>query len=344
MIDLGTRYLGMELRSPIVASASPLTGDLDAVQRIEAAGAGAIVLPSLFEEEVVHEEVSLQGALHAGTEHFAEALDYYPGGIQDSPTIADRYLERIGKTKALLEIPVLGSLNATSGGEWVRYARLIEEAGADALELNLYRVAADPRLDAGQVEERDLEVVRQVCGAVSVPVAVKLSPYYSSPPHFAASVVAAGAAGLVLFNRFYQPDIDIDSREVLVKLELSHPWEIRLPLRWIAMLRPALPDTSLALTSGVHGGADAAKGLLAGADVVMTTSALLRNGPEHLHQMHRELKGWMTEQEYESVDQLRGSVSYAAADDPGAFERSNYVRMLHSWTTPTDFTPTSSSP
>lgn len=338
MTDLSTRYLGLQLRSPIVASASPLTGDLDALQRIEEAGAGAVVLPSLFEEEVVHEEVSLQGAVYAGAEHFAEALDYYPSSAQDFPTVADRYLERIAEVKARLEIPVVASLNAASGGGWVRYARLIEEAGADALELNLYRVAADPAVDAAQVEERDLEVVRQVCGVVSMPVAVKLSPYYSSPAHFGVAVVASGAAGLVLFNRFYQPDIDIDTREVLVKLELSHPSEIRLPLRWIAMLRPVLPDVSLALTSGVHGGGDVAKGLLAGADVVMTTSALLLNGPEHLRVMHNELKGWMREREYESVDQLRGSVSYSATDDPAAFERSNYLRMLHSWTAPPNLT------
>jgi dihydroorotate dehydrogenase (fumarate) len=344
MTDLGTRYLGLDLRSPIVASASPLTGEVDSIQRIEAAGAGAIVMPSLFEEEVVHEEVSLQEALNAGSEHFAEALDYYPDAVQDYPSIADRYLEGIAEVRANVGIPVIASLNATSPGAWIRYAKLIEEAGADAIELNLYRVAATPALSAPDVESRDLEVIGEVCSSVSLPVAVKLSPYYSSMANFGRAVVDAGAAGLVLFNRFYQPDLDIDTREVVVRLELSHPWEIRLPLRWIAILRPILgSDISLALTSGVHSGGDVAKGLLAGADVIMTTSALLLNGPEHLVSLHDELTAWMEEHEYESVEQLRGSVSYQTTDDPGAFERSNYIKTLHSWTAPSNLTPTSPS-
>lgn len=344
MTDLRSNYLGLELRSPIVASASPLTGEVETAERIAAAGVGALVLPSLFEEEIVHEEVSLQDALHAGAEHFAEALDYYPSGAQEFPSIADRYLERIAEIKERVEVPVIASLNATSRGAWIRYARLIEEADADALELNLYRVAADPNRSGAEVERADIELVKEVCSSVTLPVAVKLSPYYSSMANFAAEVVGAGAAGLVLFNRFYQPDLDIDSREVVVRLELSHPWELRLPLRWIAILRPILAqNASLALTSGVHSGRDVAKALLAGADVAMTTSALLRNGPEHLGSLHDELVLWMEQHDYDSVQQIRGSVSYRTSDDPAAFERSNYVKTLHSWTAPFNLTPASPS-
>ena len=344
MTHLRTRYLGLELRSPIVASASPLTGEIDTARRIEDAGAGAIVLPSLFEEEIVHEEVSLQDAMHAGAEHFAEALDYYPDSAQDFPSVADRYLERIREIKGGSEIPVIASLNATSMGGWIRYAKLIEEAGADGIELNLYRVAADPTRTASDVESEDLELVREICTSVEAPVAVKLSPYYSAMAHFGRSVIETGAAGLVLFNRFYQPDLDVDTREVVVTLDLSEPWEIRLPLRWIAILRPLLAEgASLALTSGVHTGRDVAKALLAGADVAMTTSGLLRKGPEHISTLQEGLEAWMEEHDYESVDQIRGSVSYRTTDDPSAFERGNYIKTLHSWTAPANLTPTSPS-
>ena len=344
MTELRTRYLGLELTSPIVASASPLTGDAETAERIAAAGAGALVLPSLFEEEVVHEEVSLQDALHAGSEHFAEALDYYPSSAQDFPSITDRYLENISEIKKRVDVPVIASLNGTSPGAWIKYARLIEEAGADALELNLYRVSANPNRSGSDVEGGDVALVQEVCSSVSLPLAVKLSPYYSSMAHLGGAMVTAGAAGLVLFNRFYQPDLDVDTREVVVRLELSHPWEIRLPLRWIAILRPLLGETaSLALTSGVHRGLDVAKALLVGADVAMTTSALLHNGPEHVTVLQAELETWMEEHEYSSVDQLRGSVSYKSAEDPSAFERSNYIKTLHSWTAPPNLTPASPS-
>lgn len=344
MSQLVTRYLGLELSSPIVASASPLTGEVDTARRIADAGAGAIVMPSLFEEEVVHEEVSLQDAMHAGAEHFAEALDYYPSVVQEFPTVADRYLERIAELKAAVRVPVIASLNATSPGAWTRYAALIEGVGADALELNLYRVAADPDRSGVEVERGDIELVREVCSSVSLPVAVKLSPYYGSMAHFGRSLIDAGAAGLVLFNRFYQPDLDVDSREVVVKLELSHPWEIRLPLRWIAILRPLLGGAgSLALTSGVHSGRDVAKALLAGADVAMTTSSLLQRGPEHIGVLQNELEMWMEAHGYHSVAEARGSVSQTSVEDPSAFERSNYIKTLHSWTAPPNLTPSSPS-
>ena len=332
MPSLDTTYLGLALRSPIVASASPLTGDPDTATRLADAGVGAIVLPSLFEEEIVHEELALVAAMEQGAEHYAEATDYFPS-LPAFPSARERYLEHVAWTKAGAGVPVIASLNASSPGGWTSYARLLVDAGADAIELNVYRVAADPTRDAAAVEDDDLAIIADVSAAVDVPVAVKLSPFYSSMANFADRAVAAGAAGLVLFNRFYQPDLDIETLAIVPRLELSTPWELRLPLRWIAVLRPLLGErASLALTSGVASGADVAKALLVGADVAMTTSSLLRQGPDHVGVIEQELLAWMTAHEYESVSQLRGSVSYANTDDPAAFERANYVRVLHSWT------------
>jgi dihydroorotate dehydrogenase (fumarate) len=341
--NLRTAYLGLELRSPLVASASPLTRDLEKVVRLAEAGAGAVVMPSLFEEEILHEEIELSRVLEAGAEHFAEALDYFPA-VGDLETTAEGYLSTVRKLRTAVSIPVIASLNATSPGGWIRHARLIEEAGADALELNLYRVAADPDRTAAEVEDSDLRLVSEVRAAVGIPLAVKLSPHYSSFANFAQRVVAAGADGLVVFNRFYQPDLDLETLEVVPRIELSHAWEMRLPLRWIAILRPQLGEkASLAATSGVHSGLDAAKLLLVGADVVMTTSALLHDGPEHIGTMENELVAWMSEHQYESVAQLRGSVSGSTAEDPSAFERANYVRTLYSWTAPDELAPSSPS-
>jgi len=340
---LTTTYLGLELRSPLVASASPLTGRLESARRMQEYGAAALVLPSLFEEEILLEDSDLVLALEAGSEHFAEALSYFPN-LDSYPNTAEYYLSLINDVKQAVQIPVIASLNATSSGGWVRYARLIEEAGADALELNLYRVAADPTRTGGDVETSELDVVRRVRECVAIPLAVKLAPYYSSFANFAAKVVEAGANGLVLMNRFYQPDLDPDSREVVPGIELSQPWELRLPLRWVAILRSQLaPPTSLAITTGVQRGTDAAKALLVGADVAMMTSAVLRQGPEHFTVVEQQLQEWMDANEYESVSELRGSVSYAATDDPSAFERANYRRTLHSWTTPYHLTPDSPS-
>jgi dihydroorotate dehydrogenase (fumarate) len=331
--DLATTYLGLELRSPIVASASPLTGDLDMARRLEAAGASAIVMPSLFEEEIVHEEVELSRALEEGSEQFPEALDYFPR-LPKLDSAVDRYLGTITELQEALDIPVIASLNATSAGGWTRYAELVTDAGADAIELNVYRLAADPDATAVDVESGDLQLVEQVTSVVDVPVAVKLGPFYTAMANFAWRVADAGAAGLVLFNRFYQPDIDVETLDVIPRIDLSEPWELRLPLRWIAILRPIVGEaTSLAATSGVGSGHDVAKTLLAGADVAMLTSAVLRHGPEHLSRVEAELRQWMAEQEYESVDQLRGSVGHATTTDPSAFERANYLRTLHSWST-----------
>ena len=335
-VDLRTTYLGLELRSPLVASPSPLTREQDSVLQLVAAGAAAIVLPSLFEEEIVHEELELNRSLETGADQFAEALDYFPN-IEPFAGVGDRYLARLQRIKARAGVPVIASLNATSSGGWVRYAGLMQEAGADALELNLYHLAADPTRTAADMEALDLELIAAVRDAITIPLAVKLSPYYSALASFARQAVERGADGLVLFNRFYQPDFDLETFEVVPRLELSLPSELRLPMRWTAILRPQLgPAVSLAASSGIHGGTDAVKALMVGADVAMTTSALLHHGPEHLRTIEDELVAWMTEHEYESVDQLRGSASAAAVEDPSAFERANYMRTLRSWTTPRD--------
>ena len=330
-IDLGTRYLGLELRSPIVASAAPHNNDPLMARRLERAGVGAIVLPSLFEEEIVAEEIGLTGSLEQGDGVFAEALDYFPA-IQSFAGAADRYVTSLQQVKASVTIPVIASLNGSTLGGWVGLARRLEDAGADALELNLYHVSADPWRSATDMEKSDLDLIAAVRAWITIPLAVKLSPFYSAFANFAAAARDAGADGLVLFNRFYQPDLDLELIEVVPRLELSQPWEMRLPVRWIAILRPQLdPDTSLAATSGAHSGADIAKGLLVGADVVMMTSALLRHGPEHIALVEAELRGWMEEHEYRSVSELRGSASAATVEDPSAFERANYMTTLHSW-------------
>jgi dihydroorotate dehydrogenase (fumarate) len=333
--ELSTTYLGLPLGSPIVASASPLTGDVDAARRIADAGASAIVMPSLFEEEILREEVDLTLALEAGADHFAEALDYFPD-VHAITTAADRYVADLAAMKDAIDVPVIASLNATSTGGWTRYATRLADAGADAIELNLYDVAADPARSAADVEDEKLAVISAVRDAIDVPLAVKLSPFFSSTAHFARRAVEAGAVGLVLFNRFYQPDVDLDSLDVVPRLELSSSWELRLPLRWIAILRPLLADVSLAATSGIASGTDVAKAIAVGADVAMMTSAILRRGPRHVATVTAELQHWLDAHDYASVRQLRGSMSHATSDDPEAFARANYQKVLHSWTTPTN--------
>lgn len=338
-VDLATSYLGLRLRSPLVASASPLTGEMDGARRIEDAGAGAIVLPSLFEEEILSEEIELSRSLDAGTEQFAEALDYFPP-VAAFADPGDRYVSRLEQIKRQATIPVIASLNASSAGGWIRYAKRMQDAGADALELNVYRVAVDAKRTAADMEAADLELIAAVRLAVTIPLAVKLSPYYSAMANFCGRAVEAGADGLVLFNRFYQPDLDLDALHVVNRIELSRSWELRLPMRWIAVLRPQLgTGVALAATSGIHSGADALKALFVGADVAMLTSALLRYGPEHVRTVESELRAWMTDHEYESVDQLRGSASQAGVADPSSFERANYMKTLHSWNTPAGLEP-----
>ena len=329
MTDLRTRYLGLELRSPLVASASPLTGELDDLRRLEAAGAAAAVLPSLFEEQLTHDQLQLDQLLEQTSEHVGEALSYFPD-LADYHTGPSWYLELIEQAKRAVAIPVIASLNATTPGGWVRHARRLQDAGADALELNLYAVATDPLVGAAELEARQLELVAAVRAAVTVPLAVKLSPFFTAMANTAVRVAQAGADGLVLFNRFYQPDLDLDTLDVVPRLVLSTSEELRLPLRWIAILYGQV-RASLAATSGVHTGTDAAKVLLAGADVAMMTSALLRHGPEHVHTVERELLAILHERDYRSVGQLRGSMSRRSIPDPAGFERANYVRTLASW-------------
>ncbi len=330
MTALATSYLGLPVSSPVVASAGPLTGTVDSLVRLQDAGVGAVVLPSLFEEEIVAEELSLNAALDLGRESQAEAIDYFPQ--TDFYDLGpDRHVRLVEQAKQRLSVPVVASVNAARLGSWSQYARMMAEAGADAVELNLYALAADASRSAADVEAGYLDVIREVKSTIGVPLAVKLSPYFSSLSHFAAAAVQAGADGLVLFNRFYSPDLDLASLAVAPKLELSRPYELRLPLRWLAILRPQLPVTALAASSGVHSAADVAKALLVGADVACMTSALLREGPDHVATVLKDLRSWLADNDYTSVDQLRGSASSAGVPDPAAFERSNYVKVLSSY-------------
>jgi len=339
-VDLSTRYLGLELRSPLVVSANPLTREPEAVAKFEEAGAGAIVMPSLFEEEIENEEIELAASLDQGTEGFAEALDYFPE-VDTFIGEGDRYLRSLETLKRQSAVPIIASLNANSVGGWVRFARLMADAGADALELNLYRINVDPSRTSVDVEDEDLELIAAVRAAVTLPLAVKLSPYYSALAHFAGQVVEAGANGLVLFNRFYQPDIDLDELAVVPRVSLSHPSELRLPMRWTAILRPQLgPEVSIAATSGVHSGGDAVKALMVGADVAMMASAVLRDGPGKIADIEAEMRLWLEENEYSSVMQLRGSASQGSVEDPATFERAQYIRTLHSWAAPPNLIPT----
>jgi dihydroorotate dehydrogenase (fumarate) len=315
----------MELRSPMIASAGPLTEDFGMLLRLEEAGAGAVVLPSLFEEQITHLSMDLHHWLEDMAESYPEALSYVPD-MHDYNMGPRAYLEYLEEAAAL-PIPVIASLNGSSQGGWVDYARRMEDAGAAALELNVYYVAADPTLTGADVERRYLDLVAAVRSAVSVPVAVKVGPYFSSMANMARRLVEAGADGLVLFNRFLQPDIDLETLTVVPTLHLSTQEELRLPLRWIALLRGQV-EGSLAATTGVHTAEDAVKMILAGADAVMMTSALLKHGPEYLRLVLDGVATWLTERGYESVEQAKGSLSRGTSPDPSAFERSNYMQAL----------------
>jgi dihydroorotate dehydrogenase (fumarate) len=328
-MDLATSYLGLRLRSPLVASASPLTGEPDSLRRLADAGAAAAVLPSVFEEQLTHDALELDALLESTADHYAEAHSYFPD-YQAVNTQARAHLERVEAAKRAVTIPVIASLNGSTPGGWVRHARRMQDAGADALELNLYTVAADPAVGAAQLEARQLELVAAVRAAITIPLAVKLGPFYSALANFAVRVDAAGADGLVLFNRFYQPDLDLDELDVVPRLVLSTSDELRLPLRWMGILYGHV-RASLAATTGVHTGLDAAKVLLAGADVAMMTSALLRAGPEQLAVIEGELVALLSERGYDSVAELRGSMSHRNLPDPAGFERANYMRTLSSW-------------
>lgn len=334
-VDLRTRYLGIELRNPIVPSASPIGQRAETLRRVQDAGAAAVVLPSLFEEQIEHEEVQLHGLLEAYTDGSAEALTYLPE-FEDYDIGVGSYLRHLEATKRELEIPVIASLNGIGPGGWVSSAKRMQEAGADAIELNVYFVAADPDETSEAVEQRYVELVEAVRAEVTIPLAVKIGPFFSSVGHIAHRLVAAGADGLVLFNRFMQPDIDLGTLTVDSTLHLSSPSELLLPLRWIAILRGRV-HASLAATTGVHSAEDVLKMLLVGADVVMLASALLLHGPEHVATVLDAVEAWMTERGYASVDELRGSMSPGNVPNPVAFARANYARLVTSFVSPYDW-------
>ena len=328
--QLRTSYLGLTLPTPVVASSSPFTGDLASLRAMQAAGIGAVVLPSLFEEQLVHEADQVHRMTDTGSDANPEAPAGYHSPLDDYNDGATRYIKLVRDAKEALDIPVIASLNGHTPGGWTRYASLLAEAGADAIELNLYRVAADPAVTGRDIETDMLRVIESVAGAADVPIAVKLSPYVSALANLAPQLVDAGAAGLVLFNRFYQPDIDPETLSAGPHLVLSDSDELRLPLRWCALLHGRV-DASLAATTGVHTARDVIKVLLAGADVAMTTSSLLRHGPDHARVLVDGLTDWMTQHGYGTVEQLVGAVSQRNVADPEAFERANYLQTLTSY-------------
>lgn len=327
--QLATTYLGLSLSGPLIASASPLTGRIDSLLELEAAGAAAVVLPSLFEEEVLAEEGQLDELMDAGDD-FAEFSGSPLPEFEQPDLGAGRHLRLLQQAKQQLGIPVIASLNATKPGSWQRYAAELADAGADALELNLYSVAANPALGAAEVELEHLAAIEAVRIAVDIPLAVKLSPYYSAMSRFAALAVDAGADGLVLFNRFYAPDLDLDRLTVFAKADLSQPDDQRIALRWLGILRGQLPEIGLACTSGVHSGTEVIKALLVGADVACTTSAVLRRGPDAIGEMLAQTENWLADHDYAGVDQLRGAMSAASVPNSVAYERAQYQAVLKS--------------
>ena len=328
-MDLSTRYLGLPLAHPIMSGASPLVDDLDVVRRLEDAGASAIVMHSLFEEQVRGEQMAAQRHFDEPGESFAEAISYFPSSAAFGLS-SEAYLERLRGIREAVDVPVIASLNGSTPGGWLEYARHIEQAGAHALELNLYTIPTDPAEDANAVETRAVEVVREVKKALRIPVAVKLSPFYSSLPAFVRRLEQAGADGVVLFNRFYQPDIDPESLDVVRSLHLSDSSELPLRLRFLAILFGNV-RLSLAATGGVHTSLDALKAIMAGASGVQMVSALLMRGPEHLKTVVAGLDRWLEEHAYDSLRQAIGSMSLARCPDPSAYERANYVQILQSW-------------
>jgi len=329
MTDLSTTYLGLNLKNPLVASASPLSKKLDRAKKLEDAGISAVVMYSLFEEQIIHESLELDHYLNRGSESFAEALSYLPdGGLYGiSP---EKYLNQVAGLKKALSIPVIGSLNGVSKGGWTNYARKIEEAGADALELNLYFIPTELDMTSSNIEDMQVELVAEVKSAIKIPLAVKISPFVTSIPNFVKRLVDAGADGLVLFNRFYQPDFDLDELEIVHSLDLSTSAELRLPLRWISILHGKV-NADFALTSGVHSHQDVLKAMMAGAKVAMTASHLLHDGEQAVGPLLSELEAWMKEKEYESIQQMQGSMSQKSVKEPAAFERANYMKVLGSF-------------
>ena len=328
-MDLTTTYMGLELQHPIVASASPLSGTLDGIKRLEDGGAAAVVMFSLFEEQIRHENDAFSHLMESGTQSFAESLSYFPD-VDEYQVGPESYLELLHDASESIEVPIIASLNCVTGDGWIDYAKQMQQAGASGLELNIYSVEPDLDATSDEIEQRYLDILAAVKSTVSIPVALKLSPFFSAMGNMAKRLDQAGADALVLFNRFYQPDIDIQSLEVTPSLGLSSAGEIRLPLLWIAILHGKL-NASLAATRGVENPDEVIKYLLAGADAVMTTSALLRHGPAYTNTLLEGLKAWMEARKFSSVKQVRGSMSRANVANPAAFERANYIRVLESY-------------
>jgi dihydroorotate dehydrogenase (fumarate) len=329
MTDLKTNYLGLELKNPLVASASPLSETIDSVRELEDAGVSAVVVYSLFEEQIIKESLELDHFLSRDTDSFAEAMTHLPD-IGKYTLAPETYVKHIGNLKAAVDIPVIGSLNGVSSGGWIDYAEKIEAAGADALELNLYYLPTNTILTGSELEDAYLTTVKDIRSKIDIPLAVKLSPFITSIPNFAMKMADAGANGLVLFNRFYQPGFDLEKLEIIPELKLSSPNELLLPLRWIALLYGRV-EIDFALTSGVHSSEDVLKSMMAGAKVAMTASALLKNGADFATQLLSNLEAWMVEHEYESIQQMQGSLSAQSSGNEAAFERVNYMKVLGSY-------------
>ena len=330
-VDLTTRYLGLELKNPLAIAACPLTGELDNLRRLEQAGAAAVVMPSLFEEQIDHDQSQIHQVYQFHTESFAESLTYFPE-LEDYRTGPQDYLRLIEEAKQAIAIPVMASLNGSSEGGWTRYAQDMAQAGADALELNIYFVPTDPRMTAADVEKRYVDLVASVRKSVSIPLAVKIGQNFTSLPHFAQRLAEAGADGLVLFNRYLEADVDLNGLQIKPDLVLSNRHEARVPIRWIAILRDQL-SISLGATSGVHRVQGIVKLLLAGADVTMMASILLMNGPDYVGTLLGQLQSWLEENDYASIEQLKGSMSRGNCPDPSALERANYMKALTAFTT-----------
>jgi dihydroorotate dehydrogenase (fumarate) len=328
--DLSTRYLGLDLAHPVMPSASPLTGDLDHIHKLVEAGAPAVVLPSLFEEQIEHNAMAVHNSIEMGADGFAETPEGFFPALDDYNTGPEDYLELVRGAKREAGVPVIASLNGTTSGGWTLYARILADEGIDALEINTYQIAANVESTSDQVENTYLRLVADIKQAIDVPLAVKIGPYFSSTANMARRLVDAGADALVIFNRFYQPDIDIGSLEVVPSLVLSDPSELRLVLRWLAILHGRVGG-DLAATTGVHTPDDAIKAVLAGATVVMMASALLRHGPSRLTEVRDGLANWLEEGDFESVAQARGSMSHQSVPDPSAFERAGYMQTLTSY-------------
>ena len=328
-MNLKTTYLGLHLEHPLMVGACPLANDMDMVRRLEDAGSAAITLPSLFEEQITREQFGTIYDLEAGSESFAEATSYF-ANVSELRLGPDHYLDQIRKIKSAVKVPVIASLNGVTSSGWLDFAKQIQQAGADALELNLYYLATNPFETADTVEKRQLDIVRTVKASITIPLAVKLSPFFTSLAHFAKVLEGAGADALVLFNRFYQPDLDIEALDVEPSLSLSSPATLRLRLRWLALLHSHL-GIPMTVSGGVHTAEGAVKATMAGATGIQMVSALLMHGPERLRAVHQDLVKWMEEHEYESLDQMRGSLSLLKCPNPQAFERANYMRVLAGW-------------